>query len=93
MWKFIFFGLIIWLVFYILKNKIGQSKAPETDNTINGQDKAKTQNGNTGEAKDSAEDSIEDMVQCEACSVHLPRSEAFMVGGHFYCSQAHIKRK
>ncbi len=93
MWKFIFFGLIIWLVFYLYKKNIGQSNAPETDDTIRTQGKAKTQDKNTGEVGDSIEDPIEDMVQCTTCSVHLPRSEAFLVGGNFYCSQAHIKRK
>ena len=41
----------------------------------------------------SSNDAIEDMVQCATCAVHLPRSEAFLVGGIFYCSQSHIKRK
>ena len=41
----------------------------------------------------ASNDAIEDMVQCATCAVHLPRSEAFLVGGIFYCSQSHIKRK
>lgn len=36
---------------------------------------------------------IEDMVKCEQCSVHLPRSEAYLVSGEFYCSKAHIKQQ
>ncbi len=35
----------------------------------------------------------ENMVQCVTCHVHLPRSEAFLVEGSFYCSQAHILKK
>ncbi|MSP86975.1 MAG: hypothetical protein EXR38_03540 [Methylotenera sp.] len=35
----------------------------------------------------------EDMVQCAHCQVHTPRSEAFLVAGHFYCCQAHIQNK
>lgn len=31
----------------------------------------------------------EDMVRCSYCGVHLPRSEAIMAGGKFYCSDAH----
>lgn len=31
----------------------------------------------------------EDMVRCVQCGVHLPRSEAIMAGGRFYCSDAH----
>ncbi len=34
---------------------------------------------------------IENMVECEQCHVHLPRSEAFLVEGKFYCTQSHIK--
>ncbi len=40
----------------------------------------------------ASNDAIEDMVQCATCAVHLPRSEAFLVGGIFYCSQSHIKK-
>ncbi len=40
----------------------------------------------------SLNDDVEDMVQCATCAVHLPRSEAFLVGGIFYCSELHIKR-
>ncbi len=36
---------------------------------------------------------IEDMVKCAKCSVHLPRSEAYMASGEFYCSRAHIKQQ
>lgn len=32
----------------------------------------------------------EDMVRCVQCGVHLPRSEAIMAGGKFYCSEAHL---
>ena len=35
----------------------------------------------------------ENMVQCSTCKVHVPRSEAFLVNGKFYCSQAHIENK
>jgi uncharacterized protein len=34
----------------------------------------------------------EDMVQCVHCAVHLPRSEAFLVNGHLYCSKDHIQK-
>lgn len=33
--------------------------------------------------------SVEDMVRCQKCGVHLPRSEAIMSGGRFYCSEQH----
>jgi uncharacterized protein len=31
----------------------------------------------------------EDMVRCATCGVNLPRSEALMSRGRFYCSEAH----
>lgn len=34
---------------------------------------------------------VEDMVRCARCGVHLPRSEAIMSGGEFYCCDAHRK--
>lgn len=33
------------------------------------------------------------MVQCSTCKVHLPRSEAFLSDGKFYCCEAHISKK
>lgn len=45
----------------------------------------------TSEQSKQAEANIENMVECEQCHVHLPRSEAFLVEGKFYCSKAHIK--
>ena len=33
--------------------------------------------------------SAEDMVRCEQCGVHLPRSESLMSGQTFYCSADH----
>jgi uncharacterized protein len=82
MWRLIFIGLIVWFGIYIFKRSIGQSNPTTTK---------QDQSANDENIK-SAE-KIEDMVQCATCAVHLPRSEAFMVGGRFYCSQAHIQRK
>jgi uncharacterized protein len=31
----------------------------------------------------------EDMVRCERCGVHLPRSESITTHGHFYCTPEH----
>ena len=39
---------------------------------------------------ESCNDETEDMVQCATCEIHLPRSEAFLVKGKFYCCQTHI---
>jgi uncharacterized protein len=32
------------------------------------------------------------MVACAHCGVHLPRSEALVQDGKFYCSAAHLPR-
>ncbi|MBA4381515.1 MAG: hypothetical protein C0406_03020 [Sideroxydans sp.] len=31
----------------------------------------------------------EDMVRCTQCGVHLPKSEAMLADGKFFCSEAH----
>jgi len=48
-------------------------------------------NPNRNNGPDNAE--AENMVQCSTCQVHVPRSEAFLVNGKFYCSKAHIENK
>ena len=32
---------------------------------------------------------VEDMVRCQVCGVNLPRSEAIMSRGRFYCCPEH----
>lgn len=34
-------------------------------------------------------DSIEDMVRCAHCGIHLPKSEGLRADGKYYCSEAH----
>ncbi len=34
---------------------------------------------------------IEDMVRCARCGMHVPRAEARMVDGKGYCSAAHAR--
>ena len=33
----------------------------------------------------------EDMVRCERCGVHLPRSEGFLSQGRYFCTDDHRK--
>jgi uncharacterized protein len=33
----------------------------------------------------------EQMVRCAHCGIHLPRSEALLLGGHTWCSQDHAR--
>ena len=32
---------------------------------------------------------MEPMVRCDRCGVHVPRSEAIEAGGRHYCSESH----
>lgn len=45
---------------------------------------------NTSPNKASAAIQPEEMVQCQHCKLHLPKSEARTVDGRFYCSQEHL---
>lgn len=36
-------------------------------------------------------EAVEDMVRCKTCGVNLPRSEALMSQGRFYCCNEHRK--
>ena len=38
------------------------------------------------------EKTAEDMVRCEVCKVNLPRSEALLSQGKFYCCDEHRRR-
>lgn len=75
MWRLIFLGLIIYLLFVAYKRS--NTGAKNVDKNIKKDTPVKEQE-------------IENMVQCAVCAVHLPRSEAFLVNGDFYCSKAHI---
>ncbi len=82
MWRLFFFGLIVWLAIYFLKQYIANIDSQKTNKTET-------------TSHDNIENSqtTEDMVQCASCKVHLPRSEAFLVANNFYCSKTHIKNK
>ena len=44
------------------------------------------------DAPPAAGASGENMVQCELCGVHLPRSESLTTRGNFYCSADHQRQ-
>ncbi len=41
--------------------------------------------------KTNAKKPVEDMVRCQKCGVNLPRSEAILSQGRFYCCDEHRK--
>lgn len=86
MWRLIFLGLIVWLAVYIFKRHVSQSGS-QPDKRKSSEEKA------AGDDSIESGEKIENMVQCAACEVHLPRSEAFLVDGNFYCCKAHIQNK
>jgi uncharacterized protein len=77
MWRLIFLVLIAYLLVKAFKRSQYSSKNDDKELKKN---------------TPSKEQEIEDMVQCTSCKVHLPRSEAFLVNGDFYCSKAHIPK-
>lgn len=77
MWRLIFLGLIIYLLIVAFKRSNTGTK--NNDNNIKKDTPVKEQE-------------IENMVQCASCAVHLPRSEAFLINGEFYCSKAHFPK-
>ncbi|MEK9825969.1 MAG: PP0621 family protein [Methylotenera sp.] len=84
MWKLIFLIVIVWLIIHVVKRLLNNPLGTLPDKTPSTQSDRKHAE-NQGQA--------ETMVQCCTCQIHLPRSEAFMVEGRFYCSHAHIQRK
>lgn len=78
MWKLIFLVVIVCLAISIAKRVLANPRDTKIGNAP---------------TDDANQKSAENMVQCSTCQIHLPRSEAFMVEGKFYCSHAHIERK
>lgn len=39
-----------------------------------------------------SEAEVEDMVRCDVCGVNLPRSEAILSRGRFYCGEEHRRQ-
>lgn len=49
-------------------------------------------NKRVGQDKPPSAREPEDMVRCRVCSVNLPRSEAILSKGRFYCCDEHRRR-
>ncbi|PKO47221.1 MAG: hypothetical protein CVU29_03430 [Betaproteobacteria bacterium HGW-Betaproteobacteria-22] len=82
MWKLIFLAIIIWLAIYLIRQSLKSNQTPAPGNrSESGANHSNTENPE-----------IENMVQCASCHIHLPRSEAFLVNGKFYCSKQHIRQ-
>lgn len=77
MWRLILLGIIVYLLIVAFKRG-ALGKKHDANNIKKG--------------APSSENEIENMVKCAACDVHLPRSEAYLVNGDFYCSKSHIPK-
>ncbi|WP_090333938.1 PP0621 family protein [Nitrosomonas sp. Nm51] len=74
MGKLVFFLMIAVLVYWLIK-------ARSSEDTENPEDSNSEEN--------TAPKSLEEMVRCAHCGVHLPRSESITSQGEFYCSNDH----
>lgn len=53
---------------------------------------AKRRNQRQDEDRRASAPNVEDMVRCKVCQVNIPRSEAILTHGSFYCCEAHRQR-
>ncbi|MCP5245214.1 MAG: preprotein translocase subunit YajC [Burkholderiales bacterium] len=74
MGKLVFFLIIAVLIYWILKSR-------SSEQAENLEESSK--------AEDTAQKSLEEMVRCAYCGVHLPRSESITSQGEFFCSNEH----
>jgi len=72
--KLAFFLMIGVLVYWLIKIRLSE--------------KAKHHEDDTNE-ESNASKSLEEMVRCAHCGVHLPRSESITSHGEFFCSDEH----
>lgn len=77
MWRLILLGIIIYLLIAAFKRGMLTKKQDDL---------------NVKKGAPASEKKIETMVKCAACDVYLPRSEAYLVNGDFYCSKLHIPK-
>ena len=73
MGKLAFFLIIAVLVYWIIK-----TRSPE-----------ETQTPDENQAENETPKSLEEMVRCAHCGVHLPRSESVTSQGEFFCCNDH----
>jgi uncharacterized protein len=75
LWGVVFVGLLV-VTRVLARKAAGQGPRPSAF-------KFKASEGEDGKA--------EAMVRCAHCGVHLPRSEATLIGGNTWCSDVHAR--
>lgn len=73
--RLIFIVIVVVIVYWLLKSYRKQ---------MPGEDAPKE-----SDSAASASGKGEDMVRCVHCGVHLPQREAILVGGKYFCCEAH----
>jgi uncharacterized protein len=74
-WGTVFIGLLV-VARMLARKAAGQGPRPSAF-------KFKAREGENGKTQA--------MVRCAHCGVHLPRSEATLIGGNTWCSEIHAK--
>jgi uncharacterized protein len=80
--------LIFWIVVVLVALTIARIIAH--NNARNGQ-RGKPAQSRRGARQAARNAPAEQMVRCAHCGIHLPRSEATMIGGETWCSQEHAR--
>lgn len=79
------FWVVVILGVLMLARVLARSKAASAE-------KSKARQANPPQAHPaSSQGDPEAMVRCAHCGVHLPRSEARMLGGNTWCSNEHAR--
>lgn len=78
--KLAFFLIIAVLIYWIIKARLSE----DTEN--------KEENTEVDETGSGTPKSLEEMVRCAHCGVHLPRSESITSQSKFFCCDEHRRK-
>jgi uncharacterized protein len=84
--KFLLVIAVFIVVYLLLRNHARKQNATARPNAAAGGGPAATES-----SKPESFAYGEDMVRCNACGVHLPKSEALTTRGEFFCSREHLQ--
>lgn len=84
MGKLAFFLIIAVLVYWIIKARLSEKTNEAED--------SQTEDEQTDDDNNGTPKSLEDMVRCAHCGVHLPRSESITSQGKFFCCDEHRQK-
>ena len=82
--------LVFWVVVILGALVVARILARQAARRQQGGAQPKTR-GATGRGRAAPPGPAESMVRCAHCGIHLPRSEALLLGGETWCSQEHAR--